>query len=85
MPSSRTATAIRIAVESAIIAIAAGTTVTHPDGHAFPVVLRTLRDQNSLDRSDVVDDLVAEAHRRFVASRGPSREPKGFSVSLACR
>jgi ubiquinone/menaquinone biosynthesis C-methylase UbiE len=36
-------------------------------------------------RSEVVDDLIAEAHRRFSESDGTLREPKGFSVSVARR
>lgn len=42
-------------------------------------------DQNFRGRRAVVDDLVAEAQRRFDGSDGPLREPKGFSVSVARR
>lgn len=41
--------------------------------------------QDFPDRSDVVDDLVAEAQRRFDESAGSLRESKGFSVSVARR
>jgi SAM-dependent methyltransferase len=42
-------------------------------------------DQKFPNHSAVVDDLVTEAHRRFNASDGLLREPKGFSVSIARR
>jgi len=46
---------------------------------------RASRAASFSERGSVVDDLVAEAQRRFDASDGPLREPKGFSVSVACR
>jgi SAM-dependent methyltransferase len=39
-------------------------------------------DQNFPHRSDIVDDLVAEARRRFDESDESLREPKGFSVEI---
>jgi ubiquinone/menaquinone biosynthesis C-methylase UbiE len=65
-------------------------TLIYPDGDAFArygIAMLSFYgvDQSFPSRSDVVDDLVAEARRRFAVSDGPLREPKGFSVSVARR
>jgi ubiquinone/menaquinone biosynthesis C-methylase UbiE len=65
-------------------------TLVYPDADAFArygIAMLSFYgvDQNFPRRGDVVDDLVSEAHRRFAASDGPLREPKGFSVSVARR
>jgi ubiquinone/menaquinone biosynthesis C-methylase UbiE len=64
--------------------------VIYPDADAFArygIAMLSFYgvDQNSAQRDAVVDDLVAEARRRFEASDGRLREPKGFSVSVARR
>jgi ubiquinone/menaquinone biosynthesis C-methylase UbiE len=64
--------------------------LVYPDADAFgryAVAMLSFYgvDQSFPHRSEVVDNVIAEAHRRFNESDGPLREPKGFSVSVARR
>ena len=70
--------------------------IEHPNALVYPTADAFARyaiamlsffgvDQASPARDAVVEDLGAEAQRRFEATDGPLRDPKGFSVSVARR